>query len=252
MKNYCITIILCTLFPLFAQKAPFNCPSLDSIVLPECAMTKLVAGKKSDSCAVRKRLLPFIDYLKKKNMPCSTITAEVQKRYEFIHDTVTFKINTKNVQWIGDTNAPVSIIMYVSMSCPHCKQLYAQLHDSIAANKKLGNLMKIGLKNLSVTKYDHMFVAAAQLGKQPRFMRTFARISDRASDESLRRVADSIGITFASLEKLADSVTIARIVNSSREEALRNQVTGTPAIFINNRRYRSSKDIRWIFEAAQD
>jgi glutaredoxin len=254
MKNCYFLLILCLVVPLFAQKTPFSCPSLDSILLPECNMEQLVAGKKTDTtCAIRKRMRPFIDYLKgKENPSCSTIVADVNKRLDFFRDTTTFKINTKNVQWIGDTNAPVTIVLYVSMMCPHCKQLYAQLYDTLQQRKKLASRIRIGLKNLSVTEYDHMFVAAAQLGKQPRFMRVFSQISERASDESMQRVADSIGITFDSLKALADQVTIARMVNSSREEALRNKVTSTPAIFINNRRYHSSKIIRWIIEATQD
>jgi len=63
------------------------------------------------------------------------MVADFLKRYSSLTDTATYAIDIKNVQWIGSFHAPVSLIMYVSMSCPHCKQVYAQLYDSLNAGQ---------------------------------------------------------------------------------------------------------------------
>lgn len=228
------------------------CPSLDSIIIQECGNIRLTGKAITTSpCEIRTRLRAFSDYLVQKEKPCSTITQMVQKRYDFIKDTTRYKIRPDHIQWIGDSAAPVTIIMYISMMCPHCKQLYGQLFDSLMSNRNLAKQVRIGVKNLSFTEYDHMLVASARHGLQPRFLRTFARMSERASDETMKRVADSIGIPFDTLKKWSNDTSVMKLVNSSREEALRNNVTSTPAIFINNRRYNSAKEIRWFFEAVQ-
>lgn len=251
MKNLLLFLLFGTVPSVsFATAAP--CPALDSIIITECGNIPLYGkGESAAPCEIKTRLRAFSNYLVKKEKPCSTITQLVQKRYECIKDTTRYKIRTDNLQWIGDSAAPVTVVIYISMMCPHCKQLYGQLYDSLMSNTDLAQQVRIGVKNLSFTEFDHMLVASARHGLQPRFLRTFARMSERASDETMKRVADSIGVQYDTLKKWSNDNQVMKLVNSSREEALRNNVTSTPAIFINNRRYTSVKEIRWIFEAVQ-
>ncbi|MBN1578378.1 MAG: thioredoxin domain-containing protein [Chitinispirillaceae bacterium] len=251
MKSIVSLMVAGILFPLSADSG-LPCPALDNVPIMECGrMPFATAAQLGPQCAIAHQLVPFAAYLREKSKPCSSLVVDFVKRYSSLTDTVTWPINTAKVQWIGSPRAPVSLVMYISMSCPHCKQVYAQLYDSLNAGTGLDKLLRIGIKNLSVTRFDKMLAATAFLGKQPAFLRTFAPISERISDKVARRIADSIGISFDTLKTLAESPQVTKFVTDSRIEAQRNDVTSTPALFLNNRRYRSDKDARWVIDAAR-
>ncbi|MBN1307438.1 MAG: thioredoxin domain-containing protein [Chitinispirillaceae bacterium] len=251
MKRILSLMAAGVLFPLFADGEP-PCPALDTVTIKECGQLPFAdAARIGPQCAIARRLVPFAAYLREKSKPCSSLVADFIRRYTTLTDTATCSIDTANVQWIGVPQAPVSLVMYISMSCPYCKQVYAQLYDSCDSRIDIRKLLRVGIKHLTVTRFDRMLAATAFLGKQPAFLRTFAPISERISDQVARRIADSIGIDFDSLKMLVESPEVTKHVADSRAEALRNGVTLTPTLFLNNRRYRSYSNARWVIDAAR-
>jgi|GEM_PF-875043 len=229
-----------------------SCPSLDSIKIRECGNIPFSsAAMMGRRCRTAERLNRFYIYLKEKELPCFTITNDISRRYASLTDTVSYRIEEKEIQWTGSPRAPVSIILYVSMSCPYCKQVYARLYDSLNAGRGTDTLIRVGLKNLSASRFDRVLVATAKLGKQPLFLRTFANISERISNTLVRRIADEIQINVDTLFALADSPQIIAATNASRQEALSMGVRTSPTLFINNHLYTSYKDAPWVIDAAR-
>jgi glutaredoxin len=244
-------MVAVALFAAFAE-AGHPCPGINAAAIGECGgLPFAMAGKMGPRCPVAQRLIPFVAYLEEKNEPCSTMIADFNKRYTTLTNRITCPIDLADVQWIGASRAPVTLVMYVAMSCPHCKKLYASLYDSITSGTGLAKLVRMGVKSFSTSPFDKILAAAALRGKQPAFLRIFARMNGGIDDTVARSIADSIGMSFDTLKALAETPQIAKRVAGERAEALRNGVTSTPTLFLNERRYYSDKDARWVLDAVR-
>jgi len=214
-------------------------------------MTIAEAQKKPALCDIALRLSAFAAFLEESGRPCSTIVDDVQRRIETLTDTVSYPIAHGPTQWLGDPKAPVSVVMYVSMSCPACKHLYGHLYDSLVRDPELAKIMRLGVAYFTDTRIDLALAAAAQMGKQPDFLRALAEVNERLTPKIVERVAESLGISARELWRRADDPATARMVAQSRAEAAHNGVEVTPTFFINNRRYRSFKSARWVIDAVR-
>jgi protein-disulfide isomerase len=181
--------------------------------------------------------------------PCSTQIAEVRKRYAYFEDTVRHPIDLKDVPCVGAADAPLHVVLYVSLSCPVCKWLYCALSDSLK-NGRIRD-MALYVKPLSATPLEHILVAIQKEHKQDELLRALAPVKERVSEEMVLRIADSLGISRGAIGKLSRGKPVVDDVASSRAEGLRNGVTGTPGVFINGKRYHCNLNPRWVMDAVR-
>lgn len=192
----------------------------------------------------------FRVWLIEKNKPCSTIVADIENRYSTLVDAISFSIDTNGVLFAGKKDAPITVVMYVSMSCPLCKRLYGELSDSLAADPHgLGRIFRLGIKPFTTTRFDRVLVAAGHFGCQTQLLKSLASVKERISEKIITRVLDSLGVVSEKLWSFADAKQTVSYVEASRTEAIKNMVEITPTFFINGHRYRSYKDSRWLIDA---
>jgi protein-disulfide isomerase len=188
--------------------------------------------------------------LESKDKPCSTIVKDIATRYEFFKDTVRYPIDYSGVAFEGAPDAPVKIVMYVSLSCPLCKRVYHDLTDSL----KVGDRSKkiaVCVKPFSQSQLEHALVATQKWNKQSEFLRTIAQVNDRITMEIVTLTIEKLKIPLAAFnEEINAKKTLTR-VEASRAEALNNGVTSTPTIFINGKKYTGSKNAQWVIDAAE-
>lgn len=247
------TMLLEAFFLLLAFLEPdareIACPEVKSFRIAQCGNATLeVLMKKWEPCAIASRLAPFALWMDSLAKPCSTQINDVTTRYAYFTDTVRASIDYAGVSFEGAADAPVRIMAYISMSCPLCKRLYRDLSDSL--NKGRMEKMALYVKPVPATPLEYALAVMQKEHKQDALLRALAPVKDRVDLPVILRIADSLGVPKEKMERLSQSKAIMDYVASSRKEAIRNQVTVTPTIFINGKRYRSYKNPRWIFDAA--
>jgi len=243
-------ILLSTPGPACAENEDAPCTYADTLKMVSCGNRPLSSIDTTTSgCLIAHYLQRYISYTLEHGASCSASVALMTKRYESFADPQVWRIDCSKVQWLGDSAAPVSVIMYVSMSCPHCKQVYKQLYDTLYANRSLMKHCRLGIKYRSDTKYDKVLAAAAIFGKQPAFMRRCADVTGRIGDNEVKRVAGMISIPFDTLQEAAYRKETILDVKTSKAEAIDNGVEFTPAIFVNGHKYLSTKSADWILDA---
>jgi len=226
-----------------------NC-TYDTLHLQECGNITLSAvSAANNDCPVGTSLKRYTRYIDERFSSCSSAVDLLDKRYQTLADKRAYRIDYTDVQWYGDSTVPVSLLMYISMSCPHCKQVYKQLYDTLNMTPSLKKKVRLGIKYRSQTRYDKILRATASMGKQPFFLRRCADFSERIDDEAVKKIASMIALNFDTLIQKAESADNVLAIKSSIKESTDNEVEFTPAIFINKRRYHSTKSADWILDA---
>jgi protein-disulfide isomerase len=198
------------------------------------------------------RFEAFRHWLIEKKKPCTTVVADIAQRYSTLTDTTSFGIDTTGIVFTGAKTAPVTVVMYVSMSCPLCKRLFGEMYDSLIADPNgIGSIVRLGVKPYSTARTDRALVAAGRLGIQAVLLKALSKSEERVSEKTIGRTLDSLHGQPRKVWRLADDKSIVEYVAAAHAEAVNNGVSVTPTFFINGHRYRSYKDIRWVLDAVR-
>jgi hypothetical protein len=246
-----VPLAICLLSATFQPVArDITCSEVKSLRIRECGDATLeVLNRQWDNCDIASRLLSFSHWMDSLSRPCSTIVGDLKTRFAYFEDTVRFPIDLSGVSFEGPADAPVRIVLYVSLSCPVCKWLYCSLSDSLKAGRI--NEIALYVKPFAVTPLERVFAVVQKERKQNELFHSLALVKERVTQEMVLRIADSLGISRQTTEKLSHSKAIADFVASSHSEAVKNGVTVTPTVFINGKRYHSYKNPRWVIDAAE-
>lgn len=234
-------LILCSLSELFAKSDVDTCGT--SIIENALKTSQIKADESTHFHSFRKWLIEV-------DKPCSTIVKALEGRIGSLSDTSLFTIDTSGLFFIGDSSAPVQIVMYISLSCPLCKRVYRELCDSVTNGSLLGKA-KLAVKPFGINLLNCAMIAASHWGKQSELLRSVSSIKERLSVEMVLEVADSLKIPVESFRYRMENQGTVEYLRKSHQEALQNGVTMTPTLFMNYRRYNSYKDSRWVSEAAE-
>jgi protein-disulfide isomerase len=246
-----ILLILAGAFCAFAGERQ-HCAGLDSFTIKECGpFTLCECVKKIPSCGIAQRLNSFAVWIDsiQSDKPCSSRVAALAERYASFNDTVLHKFDLSSVPFVGTPASPVTILLFVSTTCPLCKKVYKELYSEVTEGK-LKDRAKIGIKVFSARPADIALLAAKKFNKQSEFLLSLAGVEERISMKIVIQKAVEIGIPEREFRALLQDSVLMREAEASALEGESNGVTVTPTAFINNKRYRSYKDPKWIVDAA--
>jgi hypothetical protein len=230
-----------------------NCAGLDGFIIKECGTLSVPeCSQRHKECAIAHRLdrfIRWIDTLGRNDVSCSTRVAQLKARYENLKDTTRSPIDMSEVRCVGTGDAPVIILLYISASCPLCKKVFRELHKEVTAGNLCG-IAKLGIKVFSDRPKDVALLAAGRFDKQSDLLLSLAEVKERLSIKIIMQKAHEIGIPDSAFTALVQDSACIRAARVSALEGVKNGVTVTPTVFINNKRYRSYKDPPWIVDAA--
>jgi NhaA family Na+:H+ antiporter len=147
----------------------------------------------------------------------------------------------------GDTNAPVTIVEYADFQCPYCQHMHASLWTAVDEGRIRWVFRHFPLSSIHPLAFKQA-EAAECAGAQGKFWEyadaLFAartRIStSHVLDRELADLAQDINADPAALRECLDSGQVTEIVKNHMREAEALQISGTPTIFIDNKRHEGA------------
>jgi protein-disulfide isomerase len=185
------------------------------------------------------------------------------------------KMKLTGVPSIGPKNAPLTLVEYSDLQCPHCKRSHDILKKNMSAYK--GKVRRI-FKNYPLT-HIHPWAYRAALGlacagklsakSAPAFKAGVFDLQETIStetrgkrglelhfvvDKHLKGVAKKTGLPYGKFSTCLDKEEAKALVDADIAEGDRLGVQGTPTIFVNGRRARGYEwpEIRALLDAAQN
>jgi protein-disulfide isomerase len=196
------------------------------------------------------RLCAFAAWLAREKTPGAQIVKDLDIRRQTLKNDSAVTITPSCFAMTGDTASGIIITAYASASCSLCKRLVREVYISVTKGALKGKAA-LRIKPFSADLGDCALLAAQ---KQDRFWDYFyalALIQERPTRELLLHLSDSLNFKETAFMRVLDDPASKVILEQSVSEGRNNGVTITPTFFINNRRYRSYKDSRWVIDAAE-
>ncbi len=163
---------------------------------------------------------------------------------------------------IGKKNAPVTIIEYSSLTCPHCARFHEKVYPVL--KKKYIDTGKV---RYIVREFplDNLAVAGFMLArcKNDKYNKIVEHLYKHQEEwafvkkplEKLKEQAKSKGIGFTDesfMTCLRDQALLDKIVKIREKASDEFQVNSTPTLFVNGKLLRGAGDIRQIEELMGD
>ena len=155
---------------------------------------------------------------------------------------------------LGRADAPVTVIEYISLNCPHCKiyhqTVFPELNEKLVATGRV----RYVIRDMPL---DERGSAAALLARcQPRekYMSALAQIFAESEEWSLsnrplvalKALASRLGMDGAAFEKCMKNKDLHAAIQQGRRNALKAGITATPTFVVGDRKHVGGATYREI------
>jgi protein-disulfide isomerase len=136
----------------------------------------------------------------------------------------------------GNPHGDVAIVEFFDYRCPYCKQVEPSLESMLKGDQKLRLVYKEFpiLGPVSVTA-AHAALAARLQGKYDAFHTAMMEAHGNISDDTVYRVAGSVGLDVDKLKRDMGSPEIAQAIKDNMKLADALDIHGTPAFVIGDK-----------------
>jgi protein-disulfide isomerase len=147
----------------------------------------------------------------------------------------------------GPAGAPVLLVEFADFECPACGAARPVLDDLY---KRYDGQMRFVFKNFPLGMHQYAEKAAragVAAQKQGKFWEMHAMLYDNQQalePSNVERYAKSIGLDMPRFLQDRDSEAVADIVSRDRKEGEQLELSGTPSIFINGRKFENTGDFK--------
>ena len=165
---------------------------------------------------------------------------------ETIHE-----INTKDAYFRGPQNASVTIVEFSDFQCPYCASLAKILNK---VDERHTEDVKHVFKNFPLAMHSFARLAskaALAAGEQGKFWEMRQKLFENykaINQENMTKFATEIGLDIERFQKALNDTKYDAVIDEDLKDGDLADVTGTPAIYINGKRYVGKRTVE-DFEA---
>ncbi len=142
----------------------------------------------------------------------------------------------------GPEDAPITLVEYGDFECPYCRQAYRQLPAVLRTGR-----VRLVFRHFPIAEIharaEPAAVAAEAAARQGRFWEMHDRLfehPDRLGDNDLVEHARVLRLDLDGFKSDLEDHELRRRVQSARAEGERSGARGTPAFFVNGRRFEGA------------
>lgn len=163
---------------------------------------------------------------------------------------------------MGDMDAPVTIVEYASMTCPHCADFHKDILSKVKTEYIETGKVKYVLRDLAWDSMAFGISIVARCAPEEKFyplVDAFFKTQDdwlREQDAlmQIKKIARLVGVTGSEVDACLGNKTLQASVQESRRVAQQElNVKGTPTVFVNGERVdrlRDFDDLKEVIDAA--
>ena len=172
--------------------------------------------------------------------------------------------SAKNILQVGKINAKVTVKVFSSLTCPHCANFHLKIFEKLKEDFIDKNLVKFEHHSfpldlaalnaeLIVRCHDDLNKSFQLLGEIYKKQNNWAVGSDiNVINESIKKIGLKSGLSKNSMEDCLENEALQQQILNERINAQKNyQITSTPTIYINKRKYDGKHDYKKLKKAIE-
>lgn len=214
-----------------------NSPCGEAMSIARCV-------REGGSCASCRPAARYAARLLGEGYPADGVRDLVRNRYA--RDTAV-ELSTEGCAFRGAAMARVTIFEFADFECPHCRQAH-EAFDRLFADPEVAQTTRLCYRFFPLTGHENARPAAraaVAAMNQGKFWEMHDLLYDHQTELSPAKYlefAARIGLDRARFSADLELPATDERVQRDRTEGERVEIEGTPAIFVNGRRYEASPD----------
>lgn len=167
---------------------------------------------------------------------------KTDKTYTAIDISVPQDIDTSGAPFLGNENAPVTLVLFSDFQCPYCSRVQPLLEQLLEQNPET---VKIVFKHLPLPMHKEAkpaalaAIAAQNQGKFWQMHDALFSTSKALSKKNIETAAASIGLDMEQFKKDLAAPATTQKLHKDIADAQKSDVGGTPTLFINGHRVKN-------------
>ena len=170
----------------------------------------------------------------------------------------------KNILQVGTLNAKVTVKVFSSLTCPHCANFHLNIFDNLKKDFIDKNLVKFEHHSfpldlaalnaeLVVRCHDDSKKSFQLLAKIYKKQNSWAVGSDiNVINESIKKIGLDSGLSKNTMKNCLENETLQQQILNERINAQKNyQISSTPTIYINEKKYDGKHDYKNLKKAIE-
>lgn len=162
--------------------------------------------------------------------------------------------------YLGKDTAPVTVIEYVSLTCPHCRAFHQKTLPFLKANYINKGKVRYIVREFPIGRSAGNAAIVTRCGSPKRYFKMVDLflnnqskwVSQEVRLDAIYTVAKKSGLKRAEFDQCMKDQTLIDNLNTIKNRGRKLGVTGTPTFFINGQKFRkplSIEEIKTIIDA---
>lgn len=151
----------------------------------------------------------------------------------------------------GSPTAPVTIIKYMSLTCPYCKRFHAEVYPVLKRDYIDTGKVRFIMREFPIGKSSGTATVALRCAAPDKYVDLYGKflsqqdqwVSQEVRKEAIFRVAAQSGVTADQFNACMGNETLIKQLNLVKERGRKLGVIGTPNFFINGKLVKSAVGI---------
>jgi protein-disulfide isomerase len=150
----------------------------------------------------------------------------------------------------GSATAPVVLIKYMSLTCPHCKRFHADVFPEFKRTYIDTGKVRFIMREFPIGKASGTATVALRCAPPDKYLALYGKfmeqqgtwVSQEVRTEQIAKVTAQVGVTGDAFSAcLADKKLVAEL-NAIKERGRKLGIIGTPNFYLDNRLIKSTVD----------
>ena len=173
-------------------------------------------------------------------------------------------VKAKNILQMGALDAKVTIKVFSSLTCPHCANFHLNIFESLKKDFIDKNLIKFEHHSfpLDLAALNAELIVRCHNDSKKSFQ-LLSKIYEKQNNwtvgsdinvinESIKKIGLESGLSKNSMKNCLENETLQQQILNERINAQKNyQITSTPTIYINKKRYDGKHDYKKLKKAIE-
>jgi protein-disulfide isomerase len=148
---------------------------------------------------------------------------------------------------LGRPDAPVVMVMYMSLTCPHCRRFMAETFPALRREYVDSGKVRYIIREFPIGKSSGNATIALRCAPMDKYLTLYRKfleqqsawVSQEVRPEAIMKVASQVGVTRAQYDACIKNQPMIDGLKQVKERGRDLGVIGTPNFFIGNRLYKS-------------